>query len=179
MQTIQPIQLDNTSDATKRLLATASVDKGPLSNMVKSMAQSPSVLEGYLQFSRALKGGKLDGEEREQIALAVAQANLCEYSLAYHTAIAKKLGLTNAQILESREGRATDRKFDAALRFAKDLVAENGDCSPEELQHAGFTDREIVEIVALVALNIFENYFNMVAKTDIDLPKVGLKLMVA
>ncbi|HXA64966.1 MAG TPA: carboxymuconolactone decarboxylase family protein [Bryobacteraceae bacterium] len=179
MQTIQPIQLENASEATKGLVVSASADSGLPSNMIKSMAQSPSVLEGYLQFSRALKGGKLDQEEREQIALAVAQTNLCEYSLAYHTARAKKLGLTNDYILESREGRAADTKVDAALRFAKDLVAENGDCSPAELQHAGFTDREIVEIVALVALNIFENYFNMVVKTDIDLPKVGLKLKVA
>ena len=70
-------------------------------------------------------------------------------------------------------------KIDAALRFAKELVAESGDYSPSELQQAGFSDREIVEIIALVALNMFENYFNMVAKTDIDLPKVGLKLKVA
>ena len=179
MQTIQPIQLENASDATKRLFATATADNGLPANMIKSMAQSPGVLEGYLQFSRALKGGKLDQEEREQIALAVAQTNLCEYSLAYHTARARKLGLTNDHILASREARASDTKIDAALRFARDLVAENGDRSPAELQRVGFTDREIVEIVAHVALNIFGNYFNMVAKTDIDLPSVGLKLKVA
>ena len=179
MQTIHPIQLANANDGIRRLIATASVDNGLASNLIKSMAQSPSVLEGYMQFSRALKGGKLYQEDREQIALVVAQTNLCEYSLAHHTALAKKLGLTDDQIMASREGRAADRKLDAALRFARDLVAENGDCSPVELQRIGFTDREIVEIVALVSLNIFENYFNMVAKTDIDLPKVGLKLRVA
>jgi AhpD family alkylhydroperoxidase len=147
--------------------------------MMKSVAQSPAVLEGYLQFTRALDGGRLDRIEREQIALAVAQANLCEYSLAYHTALARKLGLTDDHILASREGRAADRRVEAALEFAKELVAENGDCSPAELQRAGLSDREIVEIIALVALNVFENYFNMVAKTEIDLPKVGLKLSVA
>jgi AhpD family alkylhydroperoxidase len=179
MQTIQPIQLENAGDVTKRLLAMAGGKSGLPSNMMRSVAQSPIVLEGYLQFSRTLEAGKLDPTEREQIALAVAQANLCEYSLAYHTALARKLGLTDDHILASREGRAADRKIDAALRFAKDLVAESGDCSPADLQQTGFTDREIVEIIALVALNIFENYFNMVAKTDIDLPKVGLRLKVA
>jgi len=172
MPTIQPIQLERASDTIKRLLATASPETSLPSNMIRSMAQSPNALEGYVQFSRALAGGRL-------IALAVAQANLCEYSLAYHTALARKLGLTDDHILASREGHAADTKVDAALQFAKDLVAENGDCTPAELQRAGFTDREIVEIVALVSLNIFENYFNMVAKTDIDLPKVGLKLKVA
>jgi len=179
MQTIQPIQLENASDSTKRLLLAASGLTGLPSNMIRTVAHSQRALEGYLQFSRALAGGRLDPRERVQLALTVAQANLCEYSLAYHTALARKLGLIDDHILASRQGHADDPKVDAALRFARELVAENGDCSPEELFKAGFTEREIVEIIALVALNVFENYFNMVAKTDIDLPKVGLKLKVA
>ena len=179
MPTIQPIQLENAGDATKRLLAIASAETSLPSNMLKSLAQSPSALEGYLQFRRAVAGGKLDPKLRELIALAVAQANLCEYSLAHHTALGRKLGLTGDVILASREGRANDRKTDAALRFARDLVAESGDCSPGELRRAGYTDAEIVEIIALVSLNVFENYFNMVAQTDIDHPEVGVKLKVA
>ena len=179
MQTIQPIQLENAGDATKRLLVAASTETGVSSNMMKTLAQSPRVLEGYLQFSRALAGGKLDQKVREQIALAVAQANLCEYSLAYHTTIARKLGLTDNEILASREGRAADSRIEAALRFARELVAENGDSSTEELQRVGFSDGEMVDIVALVGLNVFENYFNMAARMEIDFPKVGLKLRAA
>ena len=67
----------------------------------------------------------------------------------------------------------------AALRFARELVAENGDCSTEELHRVGLSDGEMVDIVALVALNIFENYFNMVARMEVDFPKVRLKLKAA
>ena len=73
MPAVQPIKLENASDATIRLLAAARADNALPPNMIQSMAQSPNVLEGYLQFSRALKGGKLDQEERAQIALAVAR----------------------------------------------------------------------------------------------------------
>ncbi len=38
---------------------------------------------------------------------------------------------------------------------------------------AGFGDDAIAEIVAGVALNIFTNYFNHVADTDIDFPQVA------
>ena len=179
MQTIQPIQLENAGEATKRLLVAASTETGVSSNMMKTLAQSPRVLEGYLQFSRALAGGKLHQKVREQIALAVAQANLCEYSLAYHTTIARKLGLTDNQILASREGRAADSRIEAALRFARELVAENGDSSTEELHRVGFSDGEMVDIVALVGLNVFENYINMAARMEVDFPKVGLKLKAA
>jgi alkylhydroperoxidase family enzyme len=40
------------------------------------------------------------------------------------------------------------------------------------LREAGFDDAEITEIVADVALNIFTNYFNLVAGTEIDFPRV-------
>src|ERR1700751_3580308 len=122
---------------------------------MKTLPQIPQGLEGFLPFSCALAGGKLDQKVREQIALAVAQANLCEYSLAYHTTIARKLGLSDNEILASREGRAADSRIEAALRFARELVAENGDSSTEELQRVGFSDGEMVDIVALVGLNVF------------------------
>jgi len=35
---------------------------------------------------------------------------------------------------------------------------------------AGFTDAQIIEIVANIALNIFSNYFSSVAKTELDFP---------
>ncbi len=38
---------------------------------------------------------------------------------------------------------------------------------------AGFGDDAIAEIVAGVALNIFTNYFNLVAETDIDFPQAA------
>ena len=41
----------------------------------------------------------------------------------------------------------------------------------QELRDHGFTDGDLAEVVANVALNIFTNYFNHVAETDIDFPK--------
>ena len=37
---------------------------------------------------------------------------------------------------------------------------------------AGFTDAQIVEIVGLVVENVFTNFVNKVADTDIDFPVV-------
>ncbi len=70
-------------------------------------------------------------------------------------------------------------KTTAALRFARDLIDRNGDCSTVELREAGYGDAEIVEIVAYVALNLFENYFNTVAQTELDLPLEAPKVVAA
>jgi alkylhydroperoxidase family enzyme len=63
----------------------------------------------------------------------------------------------------------------AALSFAATITRERGRVSTSDvaaLRQAGFSDEEIVEIVAAVALNVFRNYFNLVVGTVIDFPVV-------
>lgn len=168
MQIIQPIGIDEATGSTRSLLETASNELRAFPNMFKTMAQSPFTLEGYLKFSRSLAAGSLTPELRERIALVVAQANHCDYSLARHASLAGRLGLCGNEIRAARESRGEDTRTTAALRFARDLISRSGDCSTVELREAGYGDGEIVEIVAQVALNVFENYFNTVAQTELD-----------
>lgn len=179
MPVIQPIQTENAGGPTRQLLESVRAERGAMSNMVLTMAQSPRTLEGYLQFHRALSGGRLEPRLREQIALTVAQTNHCDYSLAQHTSLAGRLGLTGEEILESRESFTEDTKTNAALQFAHDLVTRSEECSIQEVREAGYSDSEIVEIVAQVAVNMFENYLNIVAQTDLDFPKAGVKTKAA
>jgi hypothetical protein len=39
------------------------------------------------------------------------------------------------------------------------------------VKSAGFSEGEIAEVIANVAMNIFTNYFNETAKTEIDFPR--------
>ena len=142
--------------------------------MTRAMANAPAVLDGYLSLSGALGKGALSAKTREQIALAVGQANGCDYCLAAHSAIGKMVGLTADQILDSRRGTSVDSKTDAIIRFARQVVEKQGrvtDADLADARIAGLDDSAVAEIVANVALNIFTNYFNHVAETDIDFPK--------
>jgi len=70
--------------------------------------------------------------------------------------------------------RSPDRR--GALHFAQQLVQNQGHVSDEEVakvRQAGYGDAEIAEIVGHVALNVFTNYFNTVAQTEVDFPKTG------
>lgn len=159
----------------KELLDTVKGKLGLVPNITRAMANSPAVLEGYLGLSGALGKGSLSAKNREQIALAVGQANQCDYCLAAHSAVGKMVGLTPDQILDSRRGTAVDPKADAVIRFARKIVDERGhvsDADVADVRAAGLDDGAIAEVVANVALNIFTNYFNHVAETDIDFPKV-------
>ena len=175
MTRIQPVSYEQSTGKAKELLDAVKAQLGMTPNMMKTMAQSPAVLEAYLKFSGALGGGKLNARLREQIALISAEINGCDYCASAHTAIGKMVGLGEDAILAARNGNAADAKTDAALKFARTVIVNRGEVSDADLQSvkgAGFSDGEIGEIIANVALNIFTNYFNVIVKTDVDFPKV-------
>lgn len=174
MSRITQISPETSVGKSKELLEAVKSKLGLVPNMTRAMAASPAVLDGYLQFSGSLSHGKLSAKIREQIALAVGQANQCDYCLAAHSAIGKMVGLTPDQIMDSRVGQAVDPQTSALLNFARRIVNQKGqinDADFEAVRKAGFDDGIIAEVVANVALNIFTNYFNHVAGTDIDFPK--------
>lgn len=177
MPRLQAIDPKSATGKAKDLLDSVNAKFGMTPNMMRSMANSPAVLEGYLSLNGALGGGLLDARLREQLALAIADANSCEYCLSAHTAIGKMVGLNDNEILASREASSGDDRTDAALKFAHLLVVKRGellDSEVDAVRAAGFGDGEIAEIVAHVALNTFTNYFNHVAQTVVDFPKVQL-----
>lgn len=177
MSRIQTVNPTEATGKAKDLLDAVQKKLGITPNMIKTMAQSPAVLEGYLNFSGALAGGSLNAKVREQIALAVGEANSCGYCVSAHTAIGKMVGLSEDDINYSRQSSSGDAKTDAALKFARTIVLERGEVTDTDIQRvreAGFTDGEVAEIIANVSLNIFTNYFNHIADTEIDFPTVEL-----
>ncbi len=143
--------------------------------MFRTMAGSPAVLRSYLGFLESLAEGSLGPAVREQIALAVAERNRCDYCLSAHTALGKLAGLSVIHLTGAREGTATDAKAAAAIRFALAVVESAGDVSDADLarvRSAGCGDAEIGEIIAHVALNVLTNYFNRAARTVVDFPRV-------
>ncbi len=91
--------------------------------------------------------------------------------------LGKLAGLNEAQITSALKATAQDTRTAAALRFAQTVAEKRGQISDADfqaVQAAGFSEGEVGEIVAHVAINVFTNYFNNVAKTEIDFPRVNV-----
>lgn len=174
MKRIEALPIETVAGKTKTLLDGVQKKLGLVPNLMRTMAVSPAVLEGYLQFSGALSAGKLPAKLREQIALQVAQLNGCDYCLAAHSALGGMAGLTKDEIEDSRRGSGSDAKSVAVLRLARAIVEQRGQITDDEFASArerGLSDGEIAEVAANVALNVLTNYFNNVAGTVIDFPE--------
>jgi uncharacterized peroxidase-related enzyme len=156
---------------TKRVLDEIEASVGNSPNVVRTIANSPSALRGFLALDRELGRGTLELRLREQIALAVAEANACQYCIAAHSAAGRQLGMDEATIRAARRASSPDPKVGAALKFARTVAEYRGDITDDEfnrVRRAGYSLEEIAEIIANVVLCIYANYFNSVALTEID-----------
>ena len=175
MSRLPIIDLEKSTGKAHELLTAVQKKLGLVPNMTRVMVNSPAVLEAYIAFSGALDGGSLNAKIRERIALGTAEANQCNYCLSAHSTIGKLVGLSDAEVLESRRAQAADVKPAAALQLSRALVEKRGAVSEADVdaaRKAGLTDGEIAEVVALTALNIFTNYFNTAFQVDVDFPVV-------
>ena len=144
-------------------------------NMMRTLANAPAALDGYLSFARALAHGKLSAAQREAIALTVAGISGCDYCVAAHTMVGGTLDVEAGELAANAAGRSSDPGLQAILDFARAVVETQGWVSDEDIwkmRDAGFGEDVIVETVANVAENIFTNYINHVAETEIDFPAV-------
>jgi uncharacterized peroxidase-related enzyme len=173
MSRLTPIQVNGAYSELKRGLKNRRLKLKEVPNFLHLLANSPASLRAYIRADAALVRGKLTPRQRQQVALAVAEINCSSYSLSAHYDTGKSLGLTHHEMQSARNATASDPKAATMLRFTQAVVLQRGEISDDDFQalgKAGFTDAQIVEIVANIALNIFSNYFNSVAKTEVDFP---------
>ncbi len=176
---IAPLDPASADPAVAATLAAVKAKLGVVPNLFRTFARAPAALNGYLAFSDALSGGRLDAGRREIVALAVGQANSCAYCLAAHSLIGKGAGLSEADIRAARAGASADAADAALAVFARQLTESRGVVDDAELaafKRAGFDDGHVLEVVALVALNTLTNYTNHVAGTIVDFPAVPLEI---
>lgn len=148
---------------------------GFVPNLYRVAANQPAALSALLGFGDALGKGAFDAKTREAIALAVAGANQCDYCASAHSAISANLKVDAGEITARLHSRSADPRLQAILTLAKQLVDAKGlvsDANLKAAREAGLTDADIVETIANVVQNIFTNYLNHVAETDIDFPVV-------
>jgi alkylhydroperoxidase family enzyme len=134
---------------------------GQLSNFVGVLAGSPAALRAYARFRSELRnGGTLGLATQHRIALAVAEHQRSEYALSTLQRAARNAGLGLDEIALAREFDSRDEHEAVLLRYLRGLLESDG-APPlhlhEEARESGWTDEQILEAVAHVALSGFGN----------------------
>ncbi|MDV8006900.1 MULTISPECIES: carboxymuconolactone decarboxylase family protein [unclassified Rhodococcus (in: high G+C Gram-positive bacteria)] len=158
---------------SKDLLAELVNRHGQVGDMVAAMAHSPAVLGGYLQLSRAMKRAKLSRKITERISIAVQVQQGCAVCLEAHVVAAHAHGVEADEIERARAGTSADPAIAAMIDFGLRVYREPASISDEHiagLRAHGYGDREIADVVGIVALNVLTGAFNLVAGVKPDEP---------
>lgn len=173
MTRITQISDDSASPETQSLFAAIKGKIGMVPNLYRVAGNQPAVLAGLLALNENLAAGAFDARTREAIALAVAGANACDYCASAHAAISSGLNVSADAIDAHLVGQADDPRLRAILQLSIAIVKARGLVTETDLarsREAGLTDSDLVETIANVVANIFTNYLNHVAGTEIDFP---------
>jgi len=173
MSRITPIEKDQAAGNIKPVFEQMQKNMGIVPNIFLNMANSPEALQGYLKLSELCGKTSLSKHLQEQLALVIAECNHCNYCLSAHSVIAKGVGLMDQEILNARKGHSQNPKDEAILLFAKSVFDKKGNISDKEihdLKSHGVSDKELCEIMLILTLNFYTNYFNKIVNTEIDFP---------
>lgn len=173
------INLDTTQVAnqSQALLTQIHGAFGTTPNMFKAVANSPAALQSMWSSFGALGKGSLGAKLGEQIAVAIANSNRCEYCLAAHTVLGQAAGATAEEMQAAQRGQSAELKTAAVLAFALKVVKQRAQIDRSDingLRELGYDDEHIVEIMAHIALNVYTNYINIALDVPLDFPKVAL-----
>jgi uncharacterized peroxidase-related enzyme len=166
------------SEATGRaaeLLAVVKQAVGRVPNSYVGIGgNSPVALEAVLSLETSLKKSSLSARDIEVVKLVVSQTTGCDYCLAAHTLMGKKIGLNREAILALRQAKPSgDARDDALARFVLHLMTTSGTVPADvvaAIQQAGVTDAQIVDVAMAVASIAFTNLFNRINDTTLDFP---------
>ncbi len=171
---LKPVTEETATEEQKRPLATAKESLGFIPNMYAGMANSPGLLQTYLDgYGRFRNSGLFEPKEQETIFLTISRGNACGYCMTAHSMLAaKKSGVPEDVIEAIREDRdIPDQKLRALARFTRHMFDSRGkptNAEVEAFKKAGYDDRHIYEIILALAVKTLSNYANHIQHTKVD-----------
>lgn len=172
--TLAPKTLDDADAEARAVLEKAKAQVGFIPNMYARMANSPGLLATYLDgYARFRQQSGFTPVEQEVALLTISRENGCEYCVSAHSVLADNLSKVPAAVTDAirDDGPIPDAKLAALSRFARAMVVERGLPSRAEVDgflSAGYSERQILEIVLAIAVKTLSNYSNHLFHTPLD-----------
>jgi alkylhydroperoxidase family enzyme len=153
------------------LLKAAMASAGQLPNFLGVLAGSPAALRAYTRFRAELRHGTLPLPTLERISLAIAEHYRSQPGITIHSRTARQAGLGLDEVALARDWDSRDEREAALLRYLRALVEHRGHAPMhlhEEAREAGWTDEQLLEAVAVVALESFTAMVNVAGEVPVD-----------
>ena len=171
---MKPIEINEAQEPAKSILEATKSKMGVVPNLLKMMANNPSLLMAYTKTDETFrKDSGFSPQEQEVILLSVAVYNGCTYCVAAHSFIAKHQSKVPQEVIEAVRNAKDlpDSKLDALSKFAVSVTKERGFPTQEAtnaLKQAGYTDQHVAGVITGVGMKTLSNYINHISETEVD-----------
>lgn len=165
---------DDANPAVRAALDRAKKQTGFIPNMYAGMANSPGMLETYLDgYTRFRNDSGLTPVEQEVVLLTISYGNACEYCVAAHSFVAERMSKVPAAVIDAiRDGRPiADPKLEALREMTAILLSTRGLPKIADVQaflKSGYEERHLFEIILAIAVKTLSNYANHLLHTPVD-----------
>ena len=164
--------IESAPSKSAEILGQAKSKLGFIPNLMGVFAESPEILQAYLQLGDLVDQTSLTPLERQIALIGASVTNSCDYCVAAHTAISSMQKLPTDVIQAVRTGSPiADAKLEPFLRFFQLATDRRGNLSEEDKQEflaAGHTDQNILEVILVIGMKTLSNYTNHIAETPLD-----------
>jgi len=163
---------DTAPEASLPLIEKSKAAFGRLPGLHAVMAEAPGLLEGYQVLHKLFLESSFDNDEKTVVWQTINVENECHYCVPAHTGIAKMMKVDDAITDALRdETPLPSAKLEALRTFTLKVVNQRGflsDADVEAFLDAGFTKRQILEVILGYSQKIMSNYTNHLAQTPVD-----------
>jgi AhpD family alkylhydroperoxidase len=147
---------------------------GVVPNIAGAIANSPKLINALVGVFQQVHTSSLKEPEIQIVLLTDAVVNSCKYAVAFHTGLALQQGVSSEEVEAIRQRRLPkDKRFAALSALAKNLIEKRGHISEEEYDSfiaAGFTQEQVLEVIAIVAASTITNYAGTITNPPLDEP---------
>ena len=168
-----PLHDEDTAPTSARAaMQSARETFGFVPNLIRGMAESPALVNGYLSLSEKLGNSGLTPQEQQVVLLAVSRYNRCDYCVAAHSMGARMAKVDPETVDALRDDQpAEDPRLQALRAFSYKIAEQRGWLSEDDVQaflDAGFQTTHIGDVILAVGMKTLSNYFNHIAQTPLD-----------
>jgi len=164
--------LDTAPEGSKEFLEKSLKSNGRIPGLHGTMAEAPGLLEGYQLLHKLVLESSFDKDEVTVLWQSVNVEHACHYCVPAHTGIAKAMKVDDAITEALRNETPLPNEHLEALRtFTLAMVRERGhvgDDAVEKFLNAGYTKRQVLEVVLGISQKVMSNYTNALAHTPLD-----------
>lgn len=172
--TLAALNSDQAAPLAQALLDEAQSKLGFIPNMYRVMANSPGLLATYIDgYNRFRELSGFTAAEQEVVFLAISRENGCTYCVAAHSFLADQMSGVPAAVTDAIRAGAPipDARLAALHDFTRNMVTRRGLPSQTDVQAflaAGFSERQILEVVLAMSVKTLSNYANHLFHTPLD-----------